>query len=230
VSDELINHTGNIKFDIRVNPADADKVNRIRQSINDYDKYTYAMLPSTHKGEEALLVEAYLKAKPHMPNLRLILAPRHPNRIDELKALLNGKGVSYTLFSDGRANDGNVLLVDTFGELMALYPLAELVIMGGSFRKAIGGHNILEPALFGIPVIIGKHYHNFRDIVKRFLKEDAIKVIPDNKADRIASALIDYHTHRKDYAEMGRRGQAIIKSGQGVTDRIAGMVMTWMDE
>ena len=230
VSDELIRHTGNMKFDIRINTADEDKVNQIRQSINHYDNYTFAIIPSTHKGEEALIIDAYIKVKPQMTDLRLIIAPRHLNRIDELKALLKEKGISYTMFSDDGANDGEVLLIDTFGELMTLYPLAQLVIMGGSFSKAIGGHNILEPALFGKPIFIGKHYHNFRDIVNRFLKENAIKVIPDIGVDQTVSAIMDYKRHRENYEEMGRRGKAIIKSGQGVTHRITNMVLKWMNE
>jgi 3-deoxy-D-manno-octulosonic-acid transferase len=212
VSEDKVEYLGNIKFNVRLNPEQQIKTEQIRQSIKDYSKYRYVMLPSTHKGEEELLLNAYLNIREEFKDLRIILAPRNLNRIGEIERLLDTKGIPYTLFSKTNQYDKTLLLVDTFGELMSLYPLSHLVIMGGTFSKSVGGHNILEPALFGIPICVGLYNQNFKDIVNSFIKNDAIKTISDHTPKSVASVIREYYTHLDDYNRMGERGKQIVES------------------
>lgn len=225
---DLVEYTGNMKFDIKINTADKVRINRIKESISNFENKVFLMLPSTHKGEEVLLLDAYLLMKKKYPDVCLILAPRHLNRIDEIKDILDERGVSYTQISNDRINDKDVILVDTFGELMYLYPLSQLVIMGGSFTKSIGGHNILEPAIYGVPVITGKYYHNFNDIVKRFVEKGAIKIIYDIDPPSVASFMIDFLNNKSEYEIMGNKGKDIIQNNQGVTNMITDKALSYL--
>ncbi len=115
---------------------------------------------STHRGEEELLLRVFLRLKKDLKDLKLILAPRHMNRIRQVKQLL--QGLNYSLRSQEK-EDWDILLVDTLGELFYLYRLGEVCFVGGTFVK-LGGHNLLEPAYWGKPVIFGPYTHKVRDM------------------------------------------------------------------
>jgi 3-deoxy-D-manno-octulosonic-acid transferase len=119
---------------------------------------------STHRGEETVVLDAFLRARSRFPALALLLAPRHPERAGEVEALIRERGLLAArrsrLPADGAP--GAVIILDTVGELAALYALAEIVFVGGSLVP-IGGHNVLEPAMRGKPVLVGPHMSNFRE-------------------------------------------------------------------
>jgi len=120
---------------------------------------------STHKGEEKLILNAFSEVKKVYKNAILILAPRHIERIPEVKNLLASFPFSYSLRTEvkNKTFEGDVLVVDTLGELSAFYEISDLCIVGGTFIP-LGGHNILEPAYFGKPVIYGPHIWKFKDL------------------------------------------------------------------
>ncbi len=121
---------------------------------------------STHEGEEAVVADAYGKLRGKFPGLRLVVAPRHPERAGLVHGLLKDRGFSVARRSRGeRVCDADVFLLDTVGELFPLYSLADVVFVGGSLVD-VGGHNPLEPLVFFKPTIIGPHYHNFLDVVE----------------------------------------------------------------
>ena len=107
----------------------------------------------------------------------MLLAPRHPERFDSVAALLEQKHIRYVRRSQGSVAGiaGSVLLLDTIGELSALYALADVAFVGGSLVPR-GGHNILEPARYGAAIVVGEHTENFRDIVELFRRQNAVKV------------------------------------------------------
>jgi 3-deoxy-D-manno-octulosonic-acid transferase len=119
---------------------------------------------STHRGEETLVLDAHARARRRHPQLALLLAPRHPERAGEVETLIRERGLVAVRRSrlPDAASPGGVVLLDTVGELAALYALAEVVFVGGSLVP-VGGHNVLEPAMRGKPVLFGPHTSNFRE-------------------------------------------------------------------
>ncbi|WP_294956250.1 lipid IV(A) 3-deoxy-D-manno-octulosonic acid transferase [Sulfurovum sp.] len=122
---------------------------------------------STHEGEEALILQAYLSLKKEEKNVKLLLVPRHPERFDKVGHLANDFAIQHSLcmqrYSENQALTGDIVLVDVLGELVNLYAISDLVILGGAFEP-IGGHNAAEAAQFGCRIISGKYYFNQRDI------------------------------------------------------------------
>jgi len=155
--------TGNLKSDLLPEAAGDDPAGwRARLHLGAGARLWIA--GSTHRGEEAVVLDAFLRARSRCPELTLLLAPRHPERAGEVEALIRERGLLAArrsrLPADGAP--GAVIILDTVGELAALYALAEIVFVGGSLVP-IGGHNVLEPAMRGKPVLVGPHMSNFRE-------------------------------------------------------------------
>ena len=148
--------TGNLKFDQNI-PATQHKPIALppgRKVIT---------AGSTHRGEEAALLEIFTKLRERFPDLLLIIAPRHPERFDEVAGLINKAGYECKRRSRLRGEVGDVLLLDTIGELRSFYGICDIAFVGGSLVK-IGGHNLLEPAAMKKPVIFSRYMFNFKEI------------------------------------------------------------------
>ena len=216
--------SGNLKYDVR-----APKQSRIAGQIRELAGGRPILVAgSTHgamKGERLSEDEMIIRAwdgfssfeSPELIPL-LVLAPRHPQRFAEVEALV----AEYTylkatgLSGPASTTSPDIVLLDTIGDLASVYSIADVAFVGGSLVPR-GGHNPLEPAQFGVPVVIGPSYENFRDIVARLRAEQAI-VIVNNPAELEAS-LSDCVEHRGRSAELGRRGQSVFKQQQGATAR-----------
>jgi len=162
---EVVRSAGNLKFDIRA-AEETPLVRLVRQYLPVDARVLVS--GSTHEGEEELLLDCW-KTLP-VPQRVMILAPRHPQRVEAVQALAEARGLRAFRMSAWRVaptaiEDGDVLLVDTVGELASLYSLAKVAFVGGSLIPH-GGQNPLEPARFGVPVLMGPHMENFREIVE----------------------------------------------------------------
>ena len=172
---------GNLKFDIAPPPAPA-VVTSLRAAFAESGGSAFAwpilVCGSTIEDEESPLLSAFQNILATHPKAVMILAPRHPERFDEVAALVEQLGIRMLRRSlwSGELLAGGVLLLDTIGELASLYSLATVAFVGGSLVPR-GGHNILEPALYGVPIVTGNHYENFRDIVNFFLRRNAVRVV-----------------------------------------------------
>ena len=154
--------TGNIKFDITV--ADVN--------IPFMDKWggPVFIAGSTHKGEDGPVIDIYKELRSKYPDLKLILAPRHLERVRDVEGILAEKGLQYLKRSQVKEMIGGpVLLLDTLGELVSFYRYGNIIFMGGSIMP-VGGHNLLEPALYGRPVLFGPHTENFRDVARALIE------------------------------------------------------------
>lgn len=155
--------TGNLKSDLGPE-AIGDEASAWRERLRLGADARLWIAGSTHRGEEAVVLDAFLRARTRCPDLALLLAPRHPERAGEVEALIRERGLAAArrsrLPADGAP--GAVVILDTVGELAALYALAEVVFVGGSLVP-VGGHNVLEPAMRGKPVLVGPHMSNFRE-------------------------------------------------------------------
>ncbi len=159
--------SGNLKYDIPANAPTADEKSMIRSTFGVPDGIRVVTAGSTHVGEEELLLAAYQRLLTKGVGCFLVLVPRHPERAGQVAGIIENFGMRYTLRSvlDKRTEEfgpGEVLLVDTVGELMKFYAISDLVFVGGSLVPT-GGHNILEPASLGAPVLFGPHMNNFRE-------------------------------------------------------------------
>jgi 3-deoxy-D-manno-octulosonic-acid transferase len=208
--------TGNLKFDV---PAAAAPpiIGSLRAAFQQADTGPVIVCGSTVDGEEPLLLQAFVNVLASHPRSVMILAPRHPERFSEVTELLNHLGIRFWRRSlwGGDPIVGGVLLIDTIGELAALYALADVAFVGGSLVPR-GGHNIIEPALHGVPIVVGNHTENFRDIVSLFRSRDAVRVVGPAELPLVLMELISNPAER---AELGRRAAETLREQMGATQR-----------
>ena len=132
------------------------------------------LLASSHRGEEELLIKVFLALKKKFKDLALLIAPRHLDRLGEIKDLLKRYSLDYSLRTDTKKVNGDVYILNTLGELSGIYKYADVVVMGGTFTD-IGGHNILEAIYYKKPVIVGSYTYKINDLVKEFEKIGFVK-------------------------------------------------------
>jgi 3-deoxy-D-manno-octulosonic-acid transferase len=217
---ERLTVSGNLKFDVRA--AEEAEATRLLRALGPNLRFLVA--GSTLEGEEAALLEAWQKDAARVPGLAMVLAPRHPERFSTVAALLEKSNVPWCRRSTwtGRSIEeqrkiaaGQLILLDSIGELASVYSLAAIAFVGGSVISA-GGHNPLEPAQFGIPIVMGPHYANFRAITDDLRAHDAIRV---TTRDDLGKTLLDLLAHPEQAAAMGRRAKQVFDDQAGATGR-----------
>ncbi|MBI1741101.1 MAG: 3-deoxy-D-manno-octulosonic acid transferase [Acidobacteriales bacterium] len=216
---------GNLKFDVAP-PMPPAIVGSLRESLSQSGARPVLVCGSTLEDEEGSLLSAFHNILANHPKATMILAPRHPERFARVGELVESLGFRLwrrSLWS-GESVAGGVLLVDTIGELAALYSLATVAFVGGSLVPR-GGHNILEPALHGVPVVIGNHYENFRDIVDYFRSRNAVRVVGLAELPLVFMELIDSPEERE---TLGRNALAALDSQRGATARTVGALVQLM--
>ncbi|MFL6435958.1 MAG: 3-deoxy-D-manno-octulosonic acid transferase [Terriglobales bacterium] len=207
---------GNLKFDIKA-PAESGLSRALRHAIASDQRVL--VFGSTVESEEDLLIPSFKAVLRDFPQCLIILAPRHPERFDAVAELLRTSGLSFwrrSAWNSARLT-GGVLLLDTIGELASVYSLADIAIVGGSFVGR-GGHNILEPAQFAKPIVVGPHYENFRDIVRAFLAYDAVRVA---EAEQLPKMILELLQSPEESKRLGSRAWHVIQGGRGSTQRTA---------
>lgn len=180
---------------------------------------------STHAGEEELLISAFRRNLEQVPSLKLLLAPRHPERFQEVEALVRESGIPFirrTQFDRTRAGvsgDVRIIILDSIGELSAVYGVADIAVMGKSFLGQ-GGQNPLEPASWGKAIICGPHMENFPFIRDFYEEGAAFEVTAEGLAGKIRELLADPSTAR----EAGEKARRIYTENSGAVDRTAGII------
>ena len=182
VPKEKIKTTGNLKFDQTYEPVPGKKIENLRRSMNICPGQKVLLAGSTHKGEESILTDAFLRAKKDFPDLLLVIAPRDPERAGYVCKIFESAGFYSVLMKNvqktGPDKKVDVIVVDTIGILRNLYALAEIAFVGGSLVKS-GGHNPLEPAAFSKPVIFGRDMSNFSQISDMLVQSDGAIQVDD---------------------------------------------------
>ena len=211
---------GNLKYDVPPPPA-TPIVSRLQSSLTASGAGPVLVCGSTVEGapasEEDLLAAAFRKVLARHRAAVLLLAPRHPERFDGVAASLQQLKIRFFRRSqwNGESLSGAVLLIDSIGELSSLYALADIAFVGGSLVPR-GGHNIIEPAQHGVPILIGPHTENFRDIVELFRSRDAVRVVSPSELSSAFLELLANETLRR---ELGRRAAETLNAQQGATNR-----------
>jgi len=207
---------GNLKFDVAAPPS-PKIVASLRQSFEDSAAGPILVCGSTLEDEEGSLLSAFRNILLNHSKAVMMLAPRHPERFAAVGDLVEELGFRMwrrSLWS-GEPLAGGVFLVDSIGELAAFYSLATVAFVGGSLVPR-GGHNILEPAVYGVPIVTGNHYENFRDVVNLFASRNAVRIVGLAELPLVFMELIENEGERK---TLGRNALAALESQRGATER-----------
>lgn len=211
--------TGNLKYDSR--PArETPLIIALRTRLE--REAEVVVCGSTLEGEETMLLDAWDSVLKASPRAVLVLAPRHPARFDEVALLVKQRGLPLVRASSFArvkvaVKTGSVFLLDTIGDLASAYSLAEVAFIGGSLVHA-GGHNPLEPARFGVPVVMGSSFENFREIVETMRAAGGIRIVSQ---EELAKVLISLLRNRDEARAMGDRGRAVSAAQSGAASRSA---------
>jgi 3-deoxy-D-manno-octulosonic-acid transferase len=206
--------SGNLKFDVAP-PSTPPIVSQLRSVLAEFGAGPVLVCGSTVQGEEPVLLRAFEKVLSSYPAAFMLLAPRHPERFGEVAGILQQSRIKFWRRSQWNKApvNGSVLLIDSIGELSSLYSLADLAFVGGSLVPR-GGHNIIEPAQYGVPILVGKHTENFRDMVELFVNHDAVRVID---SDDLPSAFVELLANETERRALGRRALETLESQRGST-------------
>ncbi len=207
--------SGNLKFDIRPNEQ-LSLVNGLRAAIG--KDSPVIVCGSTAEGEEGTLLKAFKSVQQQFPTAILVLAPRHPERFEKVAALIASEGFALqrrSLWSPFQAVSGGVFLLDSVGELAAIYELADIAFVGGSLVP-VGGHNILEPAQFGAAILAGPNTFNFREIVSIFELGGAIQIVTTETLFQQFLTLLSQPEERQ---RVGRLAKDLFAKHAGATRR-----------
>ncbi len=215
--------TGNVKYDAAPG-KETSLVLALRMRLQ--GDVCAVICGSTLAGEEAVILEAWPKILAAFPRALLVLAPRQPDRFDDVALIIRERGfeaMRATSFSRVKVTvkPGGIILLDTIGDLSTLYGLGSVAFVGGSLFTG-GGHNPLEPAQLGVPVVIGPSYENFREIVHAMQSNDGIRIVqPADLASTLISLLQDANAARA----LGARGRAVSAAQAGASARTAASLL-----
>lgn len=176
---------------------------------------------STFPGEDEAVLDAFLHARPHIPDLRLLIAPRHIKRAGDVARAAEERGLRVARRSLGPASGEDVIIVDTYGELATLYGLADAAFIGRSLTER-GGQNLIQPMAHGVPVVYGPHMQNFRDVAAQ--AESAGAAIRASDAAALTQALTAILTSDDIRRTMGAAGKRLVAANRGASDRYAALL------
>jgi 3-deoxy-D-manno-octulosonic-acid transferase len=222
---EEVHVTGNVKYDLPPPSGDAAPL-RERFSLD--ERRPVLVAGSTGAGEEPAVLDALAKLAAGRNAPYLVLAPRHPQRSAEVAEELRRRGLRFVAWSKAgeRPDPHDVLLVDTVGQLAALYRLGTVAFVGGSLVP-VGGHNLLEPANVGVPVLFGPHTHHVAEMAETLVEQGAgLRVADSAELAREAGRLIDDPEARR---EMVRRAGAVLEANRGALERTVEFLLDLLD-
>jgi 3-deoxy-D-manno-octulosonic-acid transferase len=217
---------GNLKYDVQ-SRSDNEMARRIASMLAGT---RLIVAGSTLAGEEEVLLAAWPAILARVPDTSLLIAPRHPDRFDEVLQMIRRSGYQFFRCSQLAQGTepvvgGTILLLDTIGDLASVYGVATVAFVGGSLVPK-GGHNPLEPAQFGVPVVTGSSFENFREIVKTMQEARAIRIVATNE---LAETLIGLLQGKGDAQALGQRGRAVFEAQAGATARTAQALVSLLE-
>jgi 3-deoxy-D-manno-octulosonic-acid transferase len=225
VARERVRVTGSIKFDMRIPASVQEQIQVLRRAWGDRPVWVAA---STHEGEDEQVLAAHRKLLEDIPLALLVLVPRHPERFDRVAALVarHGFAVCRRSLDQPCAESIQVFLGDTMGELPVFLGGADVAFIGGSLVK-VGGHNMLEAAAQGVPVVFGPHVFNFSGIARLLRDREAGVMVEDSGklAEQVAAWLQD----ASERSRIGENGRQVVEENRGALQRLAALVDTLLN-
>jgi 3-deoxy-D-manno-octulosonic-acid transferase len=236
---ERVAVTGNMKYDLTPDTGDTSQRAYLRERLGISANALVVIGGSLHPGEDGDLLAAFLALARPGPDIRLVIVPRYPDQSETMLARLGAEGIAAVAKSEldrhgsgGAAGESPapVIVVDTLGELRTLYAAADIAFVGGSlyYRGSNkGGHNVMEPAILGLPVIVGPHNFSFRETIADLQAADAVIEVRDRSGlKRALEELVSSPDRR---AAMGRRARTVILSGQGASAKNLALLLPLID-
>lgn len=219
--EKYISAAGNLKFDVELDETILEQAQKIKKST--FANRFVWIIASTHDAEEVIFFDCYLQLKKQIPELLLMIVPRHPERFETVKQLAEKKGLNTCMRSSREqcSDDIDVYIADTMGELKLLYGTADICFVGGSMVP-IGGHNILEPATMNIPIMFGPHMVNFKEIARNVLDLDAAVQCADTQA--LIETVLHFYSDEDYGRDMALKAKQFVQRNQGATKKIAGLI------
>jgi 3-deoxy-D-manno-octulosonic-acid transferase len=226
-AEEKLKVLGSVKFDVRLPDDASERVEALRQRWGLRPRRVW-IAGSTHPGEDELLLRAHLRVRQRLPEARLILVPRHPSRCGEILALCRSQGLRAARQSQSAPDDAaaDVVVGDVMGQLIYLYGLSEVAFVGGSLVPA-GGHNPIEPALWGQPLLIGQAHENFPDVVERFAEAGSLSVV--SGVESLAVELIRYLNDTEARRLAGAAAREVVMKNRGASGRLLALLGAQID-
>jgi 3-deoxy-D-manno-octulosonic-acid transferase len=213
--------TGNIKFDVNL-PADLpERAARLRRAWG--ERRPVWIAASTHAGEEEPVLSAFALVQTRFPDALLVLVPRHPERFDKVAEICRRRGYSVARRSESGAGgeDAAVFLGDTMGELPLFYAAADMAFVGGSLVPT-GGHNILEAAALGVPVVVGPHTYNFLEIIRALIGHGGGERV-ENETE-LATVVVRYLENAKLRDAAGFCGRELVERNRGALAKLQALL------
>lgn len=219
-----VHTTGSIKFDLTLTNELKRRARELRKLLGERPIWLAA---STHPPEEALILDAHRQLLEHCPNALLIWVPRHPERFSAVASLITSSGLTLARRSDAGAvsADHQVYLADTMGELLLLYGVTDVALVGGSLDQSLGGHNLLEPAAWGKPVISGVHLTNFLVIAEIMEREKGL--IKVTSASELATSLSHLLTDEKARQQAGAAANQVVAANRGALQELLDLLESY---
>ncbi|MBS1225805.1 MAG: Three-deoxy-D-manno-octulosonic-acid transferase domain protein [Proteobacteria bacterium] len=219
--------TGNLKYDLTLPDDLLERGRQFRQDVLGAHRAVW-IAASTHAGEDEQVLEAFARLRARWPELLLLLVPRHPERFDGVAALYQQRGFSVVRRSEQRicTPEAAVFLGDSMGELLLFYAATDLAFVGGSLVPT-GGHNVLEPALLGLPVLFGPHMFNFTEAGERLLEAKAAWQVTD--AAELAAMVDRLLTDPALRQNAGQLGRSVVERHRGALAALLGWIETLLD-
>jgi len=222
VKEEKVINTGNIKFDrVAEKTIKPEERNHWKKLFKIKGEDLVWIAGSTHPGEEEKLLWTQKRLKDKFKSIKLIIAPRHVERAAQVLDLGKKMGLNVGLRSRLSGEEKDVIVLDTIGELSRIYSIADIAFVGGSLVP-FGGHNLMEPASFGCPVIFGPHVFNFQDIANTLISENAGAMIEDK--EELFKWLLSLFSNKERRSEMGKSALSFIQKNKGATKRVVSLI------
>jgi 3-deoxy-D-manno-octulosonic-acid transferase len=212
---------GNIKFDMEDIDA-AAQIEGLRDALAITMDDTVIVAGSTHAGEELMIIESYKRIKKDYPEVKLLIAPRHPNRFDEVEGIIKEVGFEAKRRSLCEGKKDGVILLDTVGELFMAYAISSVSFVGGSLVPGIGGHNLLEPAFHSSPVLYGPNIETCADMATLLEASGGGKVVKDS--GELYNTLLGLVSNPGLRLKMGKEAKAALDANRGATEKSIQMI------
>jgi 3-deoxy-D-manno-octulosonic-acid transferase len=225
INPDIVRVAGNLKAEIELPVLEKEDIKKLRQSVSIPEGTKIIVAGSVRKGEEEPLISAFSRARQKNREILLILAPRHPDRSNEVEKICQ----KYAVEVERRTNiptqkKWDVMILDTLGELAKFYTLSDAAFVGGSL-VSWGGHNLLEPAYYAKPIFFGPHMDNFAHLAEIFVEAGAARIVRNQEDLEQMFSL----SNEADYVQMGKAAKSTLRSLQGATEKTMRAIEELMD-
>lgn len=215
--------TGNIKFDLHLDDDLKSRAAALRAQWQSETNRPVLLVASTHRGEDEIILDSLEQVRRSCPELLLVLVPRHPERFDEVAQLCAGRNLKVVRRSGGNppSLDDQVVLGDTMGELLLFFGACDIAFVGGSLVP-VGGHNLIEPAAWQLPILSGPHLFNFSEASRLLLAEKGM-VVCENAED-IAGKVLELIENPAVASQLAASAKAVADNNRGALNRLLGVI------